>query len=37
VKIKPANRDAHAATLNTGAKALAAFEAKMQADGFKAC
>jgi len=37
VKIKPANWDADAATLKTGAKALAAFEAKMQADGFKAC
>ncbi len=37
VKIKPANWDADAATLKSGADALAAFEAKMQADSFKGC
>ncbi len=37
VKIKPANWDADSATLKSGAAALAAFEAKMQADGFKGC
>jgi hypothetical protein len=36
VKIKPANWSADAATLKIGAKALAAFEAKMQTDGFRA-
>jgi glycine cleavage system H protein len=37
VKLKPVNWDADAAALKTGADALAAFEAKMQADGFKGC
>ena len=37
VKIKPVNQDADAATLKSGASALAAFETKMQADGFKGC
>lgn len=37
VKVKPANWDADAASLKTGGAALAAFENKMQADGFKGC
>jgi len=37
VKVKPANWDADAASLKTGGAALAAFETKMQADGFKGC
>ena len=37
VKIKPSNWDADAATLKTGAAAMAAFEAKMRADNFKGC
>lgn len=37
VKIKPSRWDADIAGLKTGPAALAAFEAKMQADGFKGC
>lgn len=37
VKIKPANWDADAASLVTGAAAMQAFEAKMAADGFQGC
>ncbi|MHB8742978.1 MAG: glycine cleavage system protein H [Sulfuricaulis sp.] len=37
VKVKPSNWDVDAAGLKTGAAALAAFEAKMQADNFKGC
>ena len=37
VKVKPANWDADAASLKSGAAAMEAFEAKMQADGFKGC
>lgn len=37
VKLKPANWDADSANLKTGAAAMAAFVAKMQADGFKGC
>ncbi|EHQ53185.1 MULTISPECIES: glycine cleavage system protein GcvH [Ectothiorhodospira] len=37
VKIKPADWDADAVDLKTGADALAAFQAKMDADGFKGC
>jgi glycine cleavage system H protein len=37
VKVKPTNWAADAASLKTGAAAMAAFEAKMQADGFKGC
>jgi glycine cleavage system H protein len=37
IKLKPTNWDADAATLKTGADAVKAFEAKMQADGFKGC
>ena len=37
VKVKPANWDADIASLKTGAAAMASFEAKMQADGFKGC
>jgi glycine cleavage system H protein len=37
VKLKPSNWDADVATLKTGADAAQAFEAKMDADGFKGC
>ncbi|MCG5499574.1 glycine cleavage system protein GcvH [Ectothiorhodospira lacustris] len=37
VKIKPADWDGDAVDLKTGADALAAFQAKMDADGFKGC
>jgi len=37
VKLKPADFDADAAELKTGADALAAFEEKMNADGFGGC
>ncbi|MDH5300919.1 MAG: glycine cleavage system protein GcvH [Gammaproteobacteria bacterium] len=37
VKIKPENWDGDSADLVTGAAALAAFEAKMNADGFAGC
>ena len=37
VKLKPSNWEADIAGLKTGADALRAFEAKMQADGFKGC
>jgi glycine cleavage system H protein len=37
VKLKPSNWDADVATLKTGADAAKAFEAKMDADGFKGC
>lgn len=37
IKMKPANWDAEVSGLKTGAGALQAFEAKMQADGFKGC
>ena len=37
VKMKPANWDADAGSLVTGAAAMQAFEAKMAADGFAGC
>jgi glycine cleavage system H protein len=37
VRLKPANWDADSAGLVTGAEAAAAFEAKMNADGFAGC
>jgi glycine cleavage system H protein len=37
VKLKPTNWDADATALKTGNDALQAFEAKMNADGFKGC
>jgi glycine cleavage system H protein len=37
VKLKPANWDADAAALVTGAAVATAFEAKMAADGFNGC
>ena len=37
VKLTPENFDGDAASLKTGADALAAFEAKMEADGFGGC
>jgi glycine cleavage system H protein len=37
VKLKPSHWDEDSKGLKTGAEALAAFEAKMQADGFKGC
>lgn len=37
VKLKPSNWDEDSKGLKTGQEALAAFEAKMQADGFKGC
>lgn len=37
VKLKPVNWDEDSKSLKTGQDALAAFEAKMQADGFKGC
>lgn len=37
VKLKPTNWDADSADLKTGNDALQAFEAKMNADGFKGC
>lgn len=37
VKLKPSNWDGDAASLVTGAAAMAAFEAKMAADGFAGC
>lgn len=37
VKMKPANWDADCGTLVTGAAVAAAFEAKMNADGFGGC
>ncbi|SEP83325.1 glycine cleavage system H protein [Ectothiorhodospira magna] len=37
VKIKPADWDADAVDLKTGADALTAFQAKMDADGFNGC
>jgi glycine cleavage system H protein len=37
VKIKPANWDADAGALVTGAAAMSAFEAKMASDGFAGC
>lgn len=37
VKIKPDDWDGESADLKTGADALAAFEAKMEADGFGGC
>ncbi|OBS10176.1 glycine cleavage system protein GcvH [Acidihalobacter prosperus] len=37
VKIKPADWSGDSADLTTGADALAAFEAKMEADGFGGC
>lgn len=37
VKIKPTNWDGDSGSLKTGADALKAFEAKMDADGFKGC
>ncbi|HTT37537.1 MAG TPA: glycine cleavage system protein GcvH [Burkholderiales bacterium] len=37
VKLKPANWDAEAVSLVTGAAVAAAFQAKMEADGFAGC
>lgn len=37
IKLKPTNWDAESGALKTGAAALQAFEAKMQAEGFKGC
>lgn len=37
IKLKPANWDADSADLLTGAAAAAAFEAKMNAEGFAGC
>jgi glycine cleavage system H protein len=37
VKIKPQDWDGEAGDLKTGADAMAAFEAKMEADGFGGC
>lgn len=37
VKMKPTNWDGESGSLKTGADALKAFEAKMQAEGFKGC
>ena len=37
VKIKPSDWDGESADLKTGADALAAFEAKMQSEGFGGC
>ncbi|BAU49543.1 glycine cleavage system protein H [Sulfurifustis variabilis] len=37
VRLKPTNWDADATALKTGNDALQAFEAKMNADGFKGC
>lgn len=37
VKLKPANWDAESAALVTGAAAVAAFDAKMTAEGFAGC
>lgn len=37
IKLKPTNWDVESAKLKTGADALQAFEAKMQAEGFKGC
>lgn len=37
VKLKPTNWDADATALKSGDDALQAFEAKMNADGFKGC
>ena len=37
VKLKPANWDAESPGLATGAAAAAAFEAKMNAEGFAGC
>jgi glycine cleavage system H protein len=37
VKIKPADWDGESGDMKTGADALAAFEAKMDADGFGGC
>ncbi len=37
VKLKPSHWDEDSKDLKTGQDALAAFEAKMQADGFKGC
>ena len=37
IKLKPGNWDAESASLKTGGDALKAFEAKMQAEGFKGC
>lgn len=37
VKLKPTNWDAESAALVTGAAAVAAFEAKMTAEGFAGC
>lgn len=37
IKLKPADWGAESSKLKTGADALQAFEAKMQAEGFKGC
>lgn len=37
VKMKPTNWEGESGSLKTGADALKAFEAKMQAEGFKGC
>jgi len=37
IKMKPSSWDSESTSLKTGADALKAFEAKMQAEGFKGC